>query len=494
MLAPKAECAAIHSERQGGRGRTDVLNVASVVFLVIAAAFLVVLPRRFAVIPVVLAAAYTTRNAVLELGPANLSVLRILVLVGITRVLARGERVANGVNAADRLLLAWAILLIGTSMFHTSAAWTYRIGMVLGELGVYFLCRVFVQDTDDVRRLFKVLSVALVPLAVLMLLEKYTGQNFFGFMGALSKVSMREGHVRATGPFAHPILAGTVGATCVPMALCLWRKHRVRALIGLCGAAGIVFASTSSGPIMMLIFTWVALLMWKVRDGLRLIRWGTVAAIIALDIVMKDPVYFLMARIDITGGSTGWFRAQLIRSSVDHLGEWWAVGTDYTRHWMASGISANASSTDITNHLLAMGVMGGLPLLILFVLVLAMSFRAVGRALRQQEDRSSERSFLIWTLGAMLFAQVINFWSISLFDQSVSFFYLVLAMIGAITLPVTAAPVKSLSGVPRAANTEAWTVRSPAVAPRKGGAVLPGRRAVSLRQRTQFGPKESGGA
>src|SRR5438445_83095 len=81
---------------------------------------------------------------------------------------------AHGVNAIDYLLLAWSILLIGTSAFHTSDAWTFRIGMVLGELGVYFLCRVFIRDVEEVRRLFKIVCVALVPLAILMVLEKYT--------------------------------------------------------------------------------------------------------------------------------------------------------------------------------------------------------------------------------------------------------------------------------------------------------------------------------
>src|SRR5207253_439216 len=101
-----------------------------------------------------------------------------------------------------------------------------------------------------------------------------------------------------------------------------------------------------------------------------LVRLATVLGIVVLQIVMNDPVYFLMARIDFTGSSTGWFRAQLIRSSIQHLDEWWAVGTDYTRHWMPSGIYANEIHTDITNHFLEMGVWGGLPLLSLFVLAL----------------------------------------------------------------------------------------------------------------------------
>jgi hypothetical protein len=168
-----------------------------------------------------------------------------------------------------------------------------------------------------------------------------------------------------------------------------------------------------------------------VRDSLRAIRWFMLLAVVALDLVMNDPVYFLMARIDMTGGSAGWHRAQLIRSSLEHLDEWWLAGTDYTRGWMATG-QVNEAHTDITNHVLAAGVIGGLPLMVLLIMTLIAAFRAVGRALRQSEHASLEHRFLTWTLGATLFGHVVNFLAIALFDQSVVFYYLVLAAIGAV--------------------------------------------------------------
>jgi hypothetical protein len=189
-------------------------------------------------------------------------------------------------------------------------------------------------------------------------------------------------------------------------------------------------------------------------------------------------VYFLMARIDLTGGSTGWHRAQLIRSATEHLAEWWAVGTDYTRHWMPTGIHANEFHTDITNHFLEMGVWGGLPLLICFVLILSAAFRAVGTALRQHEGLSPRQGFLIWTIGVMLFGQVMTFWSISLFDQSVSFFYLVLATIGAVQLPVAMVAEQNLARSTAPGKTEWRSLKArPCVARgrRDGVAAVSGR-------------------
>jgi hypothetical protein len=410
-----------------------------VVFLVIAGLLLLTLPRRSAYMPVLLAAAYTPRLPVLELGPASLSVLRILVVVGMVRIVARGEWIPNGLNSVDRLLIAWTVLFIGISAFHTPDAWSFRIGMMLGELGAYILCRIFIQDFADVRRVFMFLCIALVPLAALMLLEKYTAQNLFSIVGQFSEANIRDGRVRAYGPFGHPILAGAVGVACMAMAVSLWRTHRSRALLGLSAGAGIVLASTSSGPILMALFTFGALFVWHMRHALGLIRWATVLAIAALELVMSDPAYFLMARIDLAGGSTGWHRAQLIRSSLEHLGEWWAVGTDYTRHWMPTGIQANEIHTDLTNHFLQIGVWGGLPLVGLFALVLIAAFRGVGRAIQNSPESSRERDFLIWTLGALLFGHVVNFWASSPFDQSITFFYMVLATIGAVQVPVAVA-------------------------------------------------------
>ena len=409
------------------------MNALSAIFTIVACGLLLTLPRRWAAIPLLLAVAYIGRDAVIQIGPANLTVLRILVVVGSLRVLAKGERLANGVNSVDRLLVLWAFVLLVTSFFHTTDAWVFRIGMIWNELGCYFLFRIFVQDSDDVVRIFKATTAILLPVAILMLYEKHAQVNLLSALGGYSDINIRDGHTRARGAFVHPILAGTVGAACLAMGLYLWKRYRAHGLIGLAAGAGIVYASTSSGPVMMVLFTLFGLALWKWRARLNVIRWFALFAIIGLDLIMKDPVYFLMARIDVTGSSTGWHRAQLIRASLEHLDEWWLAGTDYTRHWMPTGIHANEMHTDITNHLLGMGVLGGLPLVLTFILVLIAAFRAVGRALKEYENSSLELCFLSWTLGAMLFGQVMNFFSISLFDQSVIVLYLLFASIAAVS-------------------------------------------------------------
>jgi hypothetical protein len=141
-------------------------------------------------------------------------------------------------------------------------------------------------------------------------------------------------------------------------------------------------------------------------------------------------VWYILARIDLTGSSTGWHRAALIDSAFKHLDEWWLGGTDYTRHWMPTGVEWSGDHTDITNYYLKLGVLGGLPLMLLFMGVLASGFTSISRAFRSNEALTADKQFLLWTLGAVLFGHAATMVSVSYFDQSIVFLYLILASIG----------------------------------------------------------------
>jgi hypothetical protein len=432
------------------------MNPVGYLFVLIAGVLLWTLPRRWAVLPLLMGAAYMTRGQVLDVGSVHFPVMRILVTIGLLRTMARGEKVSGGLNLLDRMLFCWGAWLVGTSVGHTAPGFVFRVGVVWTELGSYFLFRIFFRSLDDVFHCFKIMCVLLIPVTAAMIVEKLTGRNSFAMLGGVTETAaFRHGKFRAMGPFAHAILAGTVGAGCWPMALSLWREHRKLAITGMLAAGGIVFASGASGPIMMSMVIVMALVMWKIRQYLTTIRWVVVFMIIALNAVMNDPVYYLLARIDITGGSTGWHRAELIHAAVTHLNEWWLTGTDYTRHWMPTGIHANAIHTDITNHYLQMGVWGGLPLMFLFIGVLWVAFKHVSRALKFSANAPLGQRLLIWTLGAILFGHAANFFSISYFDQSVVFLYLVLAAIGCLSaFKTTVANVSQAGAVPSSPEYE----------------------------------------
>lgn len=437
------------------------MNAIGLAFTAACCVLLLALPRRWALLPLLAASLLMTRGQMIDIGPAHFTVLRLVIGCGMLRLLVRGERPAHGVNDLDRLMLLWAACLLATSAFHSDDQWVYRGGLIWNDVGSYLLFRCLLRDTKDIERLFVGVCWLLVPLALAMLIEKRSGMNPLVLLGGVNEyATVRDGKIRAAGPFAHPILAGTVGAACVPMALWRWRAHRMASLVGLGSCLAIVYASTSSGPVLMLFAILGGLLLLRRRRAVPALRILAVLGVMALSAVMKDPFYFVLARIDIAGGSTGWHRAQLIRSWLDHSGEWLLAGTDYTRHWMPTGIYANSDHTDITNHFIQQAVWGGLPLLLVFMLLLWCAFARVGRELRavdaaaaaeaeagvtdvtdvtpldEDEDEALPRRApigLTWTAGVLLFGHVVNFVGISLFDQTIVFFVLVLAMIGTLT-------------------------------------------------------------
>jgi hypothetical protein len=397
----------------------------------VCAYYLFTLPRAWAALPILIAANYIPQEHALNLGGAHFTAIRIMAVVGFLRVKLKREHIANGWQAMDRLIVAWSVWLIVSGLFHEDVGGSliYRAGNVIDDVIIYFLFRAFIWNLDEFVRLCKILLLVLAPVAVCMVIEQLKGYSVFSLLGIPLEVAVRQGKYRASGPFGHAILAGTVGAVCLTLAGFFWKRERKLALVGALATGAMVYASASSGPIMTALTILSCLALWPLRGHLRAVRWGAVSLLFVLNLFMQAPVYYLLARIDLTGSSTGWHRAHLIESSISYFGEWWFAGTDYTRHWMPTGVNWNANHTDITNHYIHMGVLGGLPLMLLFIAVLAAGFVAIGKGLRRNIHAPIERRFLIWTLGAILFGHVTTFFSICYFDQTVVYLYFLLAAI-----------------------------------------------------------------
>lgn len=416
------------------------VNFFGISFLVIALVAQFALPRRFAMLPLILSFAWMTRGQLVDVGFVNISVTRIIIVSALFRGWLRGEHLFNGSSRVDKWIYIWALLLLATTPLHLPDTNVYRLGLVWDYVGVYFVFRIFITKFEDIELVFKQFFVAFLPVAISMMYEQHTNNNIFRALGGVPLVSPhRTNGIRACGPFPHPILAGTAGAILVPMAAYFWKTQRRWALFGGSVGLAVVYASGSSGPMLMALIGLACMAIWPMRRQVRFIQWMGILAVFLLSLVMNDPVYFLLAKVDIAGGSMGWHRAQLIQSTLGAFSEWWLYGTDYTRHWMPTGIPASDRHTDITNHYIAMAVYGGLSLLIAFIGLLASIFRVLGTAIRD-ETLDVRQKFLAWTLGSILVAHSFNFLSIVLFDQSIISFLAVAGMAAGFrlnTLPAT---------------------------------------------------------
>ena len=424
------------------------------IFVLLCLALLVAqfaLPRRYAFAPLLVAVCHFQNVPVIQVGAA-FSVTKLVILAGLMRAMYERRIVFSSRQPLDVLVVAWMGWAIVSGLFHSAKDYnpmTIRLSLVYDAFGAYLYARSYVRNHSDFLRLIKCLALVVIPLAALMLLEKTNSQSLYGAIASgVPDVEVRAGRIRAAGPFSHPILAGTFGATALFLCVALRFSNPRLALVGVGACLVIMISSASSGPIMALLSGLMALAIWRFRDRVGWIRRFIIFGLVGLQLVMQAPVWYLMARIDLAGGSTGWHRAELISAALKYIDDWWLVGTDYTRHWIAYGVGWSTDHTDITNDYIAMGVWGGLPLMLLFIAVLTKAFRLLSRRIHELRKAKDRAEFVLWCVGCSLFAHCVTFFSISYFDQTRVAFWMVIGAVPGLCAAVTNRPMAVASEVP----------------------------------------------
>jgi hypothetical protein len=290
---------------------------------------------------------------------------------------------------------------------------------------MYFLFRALVRDWDDVRSLLRGFLWVSVPVTLAFIVEYATARNIFSIFGGVpATTGIRDGRLRCQGAFAHPILAGCFWAAILPLFVSEWwsgASGKSRALLGIATSGCIILACSSSTPVMGVAAVGIGWAAFYCRAWLRTIRWAVFATLVALHLIMVAPVWHLITRITIVGGSTGYHRYALINGAIIHLDEWWLIGSNKgTAHW-------GYHLFDVTNYYIVHGLHGGIPLLAMFIGSIALGFRGVGRITRATQDRS--RLMLAWGLGVAVLVHTFSFLGVTYFGQIVMIWYLTLATI-----------------------------------------------------------------
>ena len=398
-------------------------------------------PRRWAVSPLLIMVGLMPMGQQIEIAGLHFYLFRVLLLLGMARVVARGEARRFHWTRIDKFFAWWVVVSVLFGVMSRNR-WgdstpsfellVNRLGDAFNAIGCYFFVRCVVLDLEDILACVRTLAWVCMPVAALMLVEKLTGHNYLSVFGGVpAETGIRDGSLRCQGAFRTPILAGTFGATAFPMFVALWfreREYRTLASVGAVCAMIIALTASSSGAMIALGGSFLGLGLWFVRTKMRQIRWGVVVAIIICAMCMKQPVWYLIARMSDFVGGGGWHRSFVIDTAVNHFSEWWLFGTTYTAHWGPAGevIAADTDMMDITNQYVVEGVKGGLLKLGLFVAIIVMCFKVLGRRVKGNEDEPSTR-FLFWAMGASLFAHCLSFISVPYFDQMIIIWYWLLA-------------------------------------------------------------------
>jgi len=420
------------------------LNLLGLCFIFSAGFLVFVLPRRLAFIPILITACYITYGQQIVILGFNFTVLRLVILIAWIRLFARSELRALRLNSIDKVFISWLItsFVVNMLLWQTHEALTNNLGRAFNALGLYFLFRVLIRDISEIENFIKKSAIIILPLALIMIFESFSGENIFAFFGGVPEISsLRNGHVRAQGPFRFAGLAGTVGAVLMPLYVALWFSERTKfnAIIGFAAATIIMIAAHSSGPLLSYCIGILALMMWPLRRRMRIVQYAIFFSIIFLHVVMKAPVWYLIARVSSITGGTGWHRSEIIDAAIRNFNEWWLIGTQNTGNWVPYFFGVDSSSygterADITNQYIAEGVNGGLVSMLLFVIIIILCFREIGIALQRNEDQPLSIQIITWSLGASLLVHITDFLSVSYFDQTIVFWYLLIAMISALSL------------------------------------------------------------
>lgn len=418
----------------GGGESATMLHPAVLVAMLAAVVLMLALPRKYIVIPFLFVTLLTPTGQNLYIG-AHVFVVRILIVAGWSRILwlkaTKGaDIVPGGVKFIDKAFFLWAIFRASAVMlyYQASGAVVNQGGFLWDALGGYFLLRFLIRDKDDILRLIKTLVATAAVLAATMSYEKFRGLNIFGYLGGTSirlVPLVRDGAIRAQGAFEHPILAGAFGATSLPLFFWLWKegKSKTLSILGMAFSTIIVFAAAASTALSSLLAGIIALCFWPVRARMRQFRWGVVILLVSLHLVMKAPVWMLISRVDLVAGNSGYHRAELIDQAVRHFTEWCLIGTDNNFNW---GLEMG----DVGNQFVAEAISGGLATLVCFIAMISWSFGRIGDARKWARGRLRQE-WMVWPLGAALFAHTVAYFGISYFDQMRFSWFALLAIIPA---------------------------------------------------------------
>ncbi len=384
------------------------------------------LPKKYVPAALILPIMLISEFQRIVIGGIDLNMMRILILFGWFRVIFRNEFQPIKMNAIDITIILWVLagMITYTLLRKEMSALTYRLGGAFGTLGLYFLLRLLLRDLKTIDIVFKGAVFIAVIIACSMIIENLTMSNPLSILGGSSIPFIREGRIRCQAAFGHPILAGTFGATLMPIFFAFWWQDKMRsyAIMGMAASVVITITSASSGPMLTFLFGIVGLGFFHLRGDIKIIKVAMVIGLVVLDMIMKAPIWFLIARVAVVGGSTAYHRAALIDAAVNHLKEWWLLGTKSTAHW-GWGLQ------DTTNHFIREGTEGGLITMILFILIIVFSFQTIGRLIPYIENQSMRVKISIWSIGVFLFTHIVSFFGVSYFDQMIFFWIFLIAAI-----------------------------------------------------------------
>jgi len=374
-----------------------------------------------------------------KIGPANFSVSRILIVVIFIKLfLSPGVLNRFKFELIDKFAIAFAALCLVAGLITTESGTmlVYWGGSIFDTILPYFAVRLILRTKEDYLRLLKWTMLVSIPFSLMAVYQSITGDGPFGFLEAYNAFKpnstgytpiSRSGFYRANLTFGVSIMLGLYFA--IVLGWCAGLSKSIKSnqyllYIGLVILGLGVAASMSSGPLTALIILIPVLILFKYRQYWKLFVGTILLGIFLLQIVSNTSWYEALSRLTFSE-DTAYYRILLIRK---------AFGGGMAGHWLVGyGLAdpgwgpslVGKEFADLVNQYIEILVMYGLLGLVPFLGMLVYAFVGLREAFVKAGTEAEK--WIVWTIMSTLIALLVTFMSVSLFAQTRTVFFILLA-------------------------------------------------------------------
>jgi hypothetical protein len=415
-------------------------------FVIISAVVIVLGAKshRHALLAMVAGAIFVTQGQGIYVAGFSLFSTRILEIAGILRVILRKELRVVRLTRIDKTIIVLNVFTAAVYCIRSTENLANQIGISVDWILAYFIFRSLIQGLEDFRWFLRKFIFVLAPFVVFVLVERHQGRSLWYSMGGLNSGVdwTRNGVLRCEGSFRHPSLMGSLGASFLAGYLAMvWSNTDKQ--VGYFGSflcLMIVWASNSGGPLSFAAVIFLGWIAWRIRAKIKWVFRGMLVLLAFLAVIMKAPVWFLLERISAVTGGDGWHRSELIDQAVNHFGQWWLAGMDFTKttSWFAY-LLIDVDSADICNQFIMYGLQAGIGAIALFITQLVFVFKLLSDALhrvRKADNYPPYTEYFLWGLGVLMVGHIFNWFGITYFDQTYMIWAVQLAAAVSVALEV----------------------------------------------------------
>ena len=404
-----------------GYNQTVIHPLGFTVFF-ICAVLLLSTSRSKATLPILILMCFVSAQQRFSVFEADFSLMRILLLLGIARVMIKGEWKYFKYNKIDRFVLLWfgATTIAYVALRSDFSAVIYQVSRAIDVLAFYFLFRVFIKEDKDISNFTKYIVVIACIVSVFYIIEFVVGRNLFSIFGGVPEfTAVRGGRIRAQGAFPHPIIAGCFWAALVSFGWAYTKVHgKFVGYIGIMAMIFMVISTASSTSTLSFLAGLAGILFYKYRRKLRSVVISSLVMITFLSIVLKGPPWSLYAKLNVIGGSSGYHRYYLIDQAVNRISEWWLFGTMSTAHW-------GWGLWDVTNTFVGAAIRGGLLGLVLFNILVFSGLSVTYYVVKRAEKHNL---IFAWAIFVSLIVDLVSFQGVTYQGQIEGIWFAKLAM------------------------------------------------------------------